>query len=167
MVLHARRRRGRGRSVVFSVRHSALDPGARTGRRRVPPRIRQRRLRRGQHVFAQRLDHIPPEVLAKNFGVQASAFANVPNPRQLYIFPAPVPGPLASDKIGGATEAPRRFSHRMMAQPPIKTKSGTVRITDSKVFPASTTIAAALVEVEPGAMRELHLHPNTDEWQYY
>jgi oxalate decarboxylase len=35
------------------------------------------------------------------------------------------------------------------------------------VFPVSTTIAAALVEVAPGAMRELHWHPNTDEWQYY
>ena len=55
----------------------------------------------------------------------------------------------------------------MMAQTPITTKSGTVRITDSKVFPVSTTIAAALVEVAPGAMRELHWHPNTDEWQYY
>ena len=55
----------------------------------------------------------------------------------------------------------------MMAQTPIRTKSGTVRITDSKVFPVSKTIAAALVEVEPGAMRELHWHPNTDEWQYY
>ncbi len=31
----------------------------------------------------------------------------------------------------------------------------------------ATTIAAALVEVEPGAMRELHWHPNADEWQYY
>jgi oxalate decarboxylase len=55
----------------------------------------------------------------------------------------------------------------MMAQTPIRTQSGTVRITDSKVFPVSTTIAAALVEVAPGAMRELHWHPNTDEWQYY
>jgi oxalate decarboxylase len=55
----------------------------------------------------------------------------------------------------------------MMAQTPITTKSGTVRITDTKVFPASRTIAAALVEVEPGGMRELHWHPNTDEWQYY
>jgi oxalate decarboxylase len=55
----------------------------------------------------------------------------------------------------------------MMAQDPIRTKSGTVRITDSTVFAASTTIAAALVEVEPGGMRELHWHPNTDEWQYY
>jgi oxalate decarboxylase len=55
----------------------------------------------------------------------------------------------------------------MMAQTPITTPGGTVRITDSTVFPASTTIAAALVEINPGGMRELHWHPNTDEWQYY
>jgi oxalate decarboxylase len=42
-----------------------------------------------------------------------------------------------------------------------------VRITDSSIFPASKGIAAALVEVEPGGLRELHWHPNTDEWQYY
>ena len=113
------------------------------------------------------IKHVPPDVLAKNFGVPASAFANTPDPGQLYIFPAAVPGPLASDKIAGATEVPQAFSHRMMAQPPIKTKSGSVRITDSKNFPSSKTIAAALVEVEPGGMRELHWHPNTDEWQYY
>ena len=111
--------------------------------------------------------HTPPEVLAKNFGVPASAFANVPDPSELYIFPAPVPGPLSADKITGAVEAQQSFSHRMMAQTPIKMKYGTVRITDSKVFPVSKTIAAALVEVEPGGMRELHWHPNADEWQYY
>jgi oxalate decarboxylase len=111
--------------------------------------------------------HTPPDVLAKNFGVPASTFANVPDPSELYIFPAAVPGPLASDKFAGATEVPSTFSHRMTAQTPIKTKSGTVRITDTKVFPVSKTIAAALVEVEPGGMREMHWHPNTDEWQYY
>jgi len=42
-----------------------------------------------------------------------------------------------------------------------------VRIVDSSNFPAASTIAAALVEVEPGGLRELHWHPNTDEWQYY
>jgi len=55
----------------------------------------------------------------------------------------------------------------MTAQEPVRTKSGTVRITDSSVFPASKNIAAALVEVEPGGLLELHWHPNTDEWQYY
>jgi oxalate decarboxylase len=61
---------------------------------------------------------------------------------------------------------PQRFSHRMLAQTPIRTKSGTVRITDTRMFPVSKT-AAALVEVEPGGLREMHWHPNTDEWQYY
>jgi len=111
--------------------------------------------------------HTPNEVLGKNFGVPASLFGHTPDPGELYIFPAPVPGPLSTDKTIGSAAVPKSFSHRMMAQQPIKTKSGTVRITDSNVFPASTTIAAALVEVEPGGMRELHWHPNTDEWQYW
>jgi oxalate decarboxylase len=42
-----------------------------------------------------------------------------------------------------------------------------VQITDTSVFPASKTISAALVEIEPGGMREMHWHPNTNEWQYY
>jgi oxalate decarboxylase len=111
--------------------------------------------------------HVPTEVLAKNFGVDASFFGHTPGPEELYIFPAPVPGPLASDRIAGATSVPRSFSHRLSAQQPIKTKGGSVRISDSSTFPVSTTIAAALVEVDPGGMRELHWHPNTDEWQYY
>jgi len=28
-------------------------------------------------------------------------------------------------------------------------------------------VAAALVTVKPGSMRELHWHPNADKWQYY
>ena len=111
--------------------------------------------------------HVPAEVLGKNFGAPANLFGHTPDPRDLYIFKAAVPGPLGPDKLLGAEPAPQSFSHRMMAQDPIRTKSGTVRITDSSVFPASKNIAAALVEVEPGGMRELHWHPNTDEWQYY
>jgi oxalate decarboxylase len=111
--------------------------------------------------------HVPNEVLGKNFGVPSTLFGHTPDPSSLYIFSAPVPGPLGPDKLMGAPPVPQSFSHRMMAQEPIRTKSGTVRITDSSIFPVSKTIAAALVEVEPGGMRELHWHPNTDEWQYY
>jgi oxalate decarboxylase len=112
---------------------------------------------------------IPSDVLAKNFGVPASNFADLPNPEKLYIFKADKPGPLANDRMAGVAQVPAAatFTHRMMAQDPVRTKSGTVRITDSTVFKASTTIAAALVEVSPGGMRELHWHSNTNEWQYY
>jgi len=111
--------------------------------------------------------HTPPDILAKNFGVPVESFADLPEPEKLYIFAAAAPGPLGPDKLRGAEPVPQTFSHKMLAQEPIRTKGGTVRITDSKNFPASKTIAAALVEVEPGAMRELHWHPNADEWQYY
>ncbi len=42
-----------------------------------------------------------------------------------------------------------------------------MRIADSRNFTASTTIAAALVTLHPGALRELHWHPHADEWQYW
>jgi oxalate decarboxylase len=110
--------------------------------------------------------HTPPEVLSKNFGLPASMFGHTPDPSQRYIFPAPLPGALSADEAGGSP-VPESFSYHLMAQEPIKTKAGTVRIVDSNTFKASKTIAAALVEVEPGGMRELHWHPNTNEWQYY
>ncbi len=111
--------------------------------------------------------HVPSDVLAKNFGVPASNFGHTPDPKDLYIFKAPIPGPMPADRLMGAAGVPDSFSHRMMAQQPLKTRSGTVRITDTSNFPVSKTIAAALVEIEPGGLRELHWHPNTDEWQYY
>jgi oxalate decarboxylase len=110
--------------------------------------------------------HTPKVVLAKNFGVPESAFARIPE-KDLWIFQADVPGPLAADRITGTGPMPNKLSHRMLAQEPIRSSGGTVRITDSSVFPASKTIAAALVEVEPGGMREMHWHPNADEWQFY
>jgi oxalate decarboxylase len=85
-----------------------------------------------------------------------------------YVFAGKVPGPLDEDAVDSPAGAvPQTFSHRMLAQEPIKVAGGQVRITDSSNFPVSKTIAAALVEVEPGGMRELHWHPNADEWQYY
>ena len=110
---------------------------------------------------------IPQEVLGKNFGVSGDNFAHLPDPSQRYIFKSEVPGPLGPDKLMGAKPVPQTFKHRLMAQEPIRTKGGTVRIADSSVFKVSKTVAAALVEVEPDGVRELHWHPNADEWQYY
>src|SRR6266478_8063671 len=113
--------------------------------------------------------HTPRDVLAKNFGVPEAAFANIPIDveHERYIFAGKVPGPMSADVVqSGAGIVPQTFSHHMMAQEPIKAAGGWVRITDSTNFPAASTIAAALVNVEPGAMREIHWHHN-DEWQYY
>jgi oxalate decarboxylase len=42
-----------------------------------------------------------------------------------------------------------------------------VRVVDSRNFPVSKHIAAALVTVKPGGIREMHWHRNASEWQYY
>lgn len=111
--------------------------------------------------------HTPKDVLSANFGVPTSAFAHIPT-EQRYIFQANVPGPLESQQVADPYgTVPQIFSHRLLAQEPIVTPGGTVRIVDSTNFPVSTQIAAALVEIKPGGMREMHWHPNNDEWQYY
>ncbi|MGH2796836.1 MAG: oxalate decarboxylase family bicupin [Solirubrobacterales bacterium] len=112
----------------------------------------------------------PPEVLAKNFGVSQSAFEHLPTDvdHTRYMFAGEVPPPLAEDRVGSpAGRVPQSFSHRMLAQEPTRSAGGQVRVTDSSNFPVSERIASSLVEVEPGGMRELHWHPNADEWQYY
>lgn len=112
--------------------------------------------------------HTPREVLAKNFGVPGSAFSNLPTDvdHTRYIFAGKVPGRL-TPVPSPAGAVPVKYSHRLLAQQPIKVSGGQVRIADSSNFPAATTIAAALVEIEPGGLRELHWHPTNDEWQYY
>src|SRR4030088_825356 len=57
--------------------------------------------------------HVPSDVLSKNFGVPASAFAHLRSPDELYIFPAPIPGALATDRIQGANAVKQSLSYRM------------------------------------------------------
>ncbi|MDF2644287.1 MAG: oxalate decarboxylase [Paenibacillus sp.] len=111
--------------------------------------------------------HTPKDVLSANFGVPMSALNDIPS-GQVYIYQDKIPGPLESERVQSPYGTiPLSFKHQLLAQTPIKTPGGSVRIVDSFNFPISKAIAAALVEIEPGAMRELHWHPNNDEWQYY
>lgn len=113
--------------------------------------------------------HTPRPVLAKNFGVPESTFDPIPK-QELYIFPAPMPNSLEADKRAAITqgEVPEPFDFRLLDMQPVKSNaSGEVRIADSKSFKVSKTIAAALVTLRPGGLRELHWHPRADEWQYY
>jgi oxalate decarboxylase len=115
-------------------------------------------------------NHTPREVLAKNFGVPESAFENLPTDigHTRYMFAADVPPAMGDDAPPyPASQPPQSFTWHMHAQEPTKTPGGQMRVTDSRNFTVSERIAAALVEIEPGGMRELHWHPNSDEWQYY
>jgi oxalate decarboxylase len=115
-------------------------------------------------------NHTPMEVLAKNLGVSESALRGIPKDpdHERYMFSGEVPPPLAQDAVRGpAGKTDMSMTYRLHQQEPIEVPGGRVRIVDSSNFPASNTIAAALVELDQGAMRELHWHPTNDEWQYY
>lgn len=125
----------------------------------------------GTFLLSEWIAHTPTEVLTKNFGLDKAALAKLPTDA-LYIFPADVPtNTVEQDKaeIGGEKVAsPYQYTFKMRSMPPTKrTAGGEVRVVDSRNFPTSKHIAAALVIVKPGAMRELHWHPNNSEWQFY
>jgi oxalate decarboxylase len=115
------------------------------------------------------LHHTPTEVLAKNFGTPESTFSNVP-PREKFIFASDLPGSLAEAKKQvheTSGPVPNSFAFFTGKMKPTKvTAGGSVKIVDRNNFPV-TDIAAAIVTVKPGGLRELHWHPNADEWQYY
>lgn len=113
--------------------------------------------------------HTPPEVLAKNFDVPEETFAKIPR-RELFIFERELPRPLDEEKReveAGTGPVPHSYDFRPSQIKPIRaTRGGEVRVIDRRIWPA-TNIASAIVRLKPGGLRELHWHPNEDEWQYY
>jgi oxalate decarboxylase len=121
-------------------------------------------------LLSDSMTHLPREVLAKNLGVGAPALKNLPK-QELFIFQTAVPGGLETDQkaaAGALGKSSSDFAFRTLEMPLTKrTKGGEVRIVDSSTFKASTNVAMAMVTLRPGGLRELHWHPNADEWQYY
>ena len=115
------------------------------------------------------LAHTPKEILAKNFDVPVSTFDNIPK-KELFIFQRELPRSLAEEQRQtqeGTGAVPDSFAFAASEMTPTKvSKGGSVKIIDSNNFKASN-IAAAIVTLKPGGLRELHWHPNEDEWQYY
>ncbi|OSP53807.1 cupin domain-containing protein [Pseudoruegeria sp. SK021] len=110
--------------------------------------------------------HMPREVLAKNFGVDESAFDGIPASEK-YIFRLPVPGPIEEARAElGAASMTSEYVFRGADVAETKWNGGATKIIDSKTFKA-TPMAFLMIELEPGGMREIHWHPDADEIQYY
>lgn len=104
--------------------------------------------------------HTPRDILAKNFGVDPSVFDNSPSK-----FPYILNGTVSEDlkkAPEGTLKGNSSYVFHTYDHPsePVPGQGGTFRKIDSRNFPISTTIAAAIVELEPKGLRELHWHPN-------
>ena len=121
-------------------------------------------------LLSDTMSHTPRRVLSKNFALSQDAFRSLPG-HELFIFQSDVPGSLEADRkaaAGSLGESPQNFAFRTAEMPVTKrTRGGEVRIVDSSTFKVSTTAAMAMVTVHPGGLREVHWHPNADEWQYF
>ena len=121
-------------------------------------------------LLSEWVAHTPREVLSKNFNLNKTALAKLPTD-ELYIFPADLPRSLEQDRaaVGGQkVQSPIQYTFKMGSMvPTIRTAGGEARVVDSRNFPAAKNIAAALLTIKPGGIRELHWHPNASEWQYY
>lgn len=111
------------------------------------------------------LAHTPTSVVAENFRLPPEMFKALPE-KEKYIFQGSLPGPISKEKPAAFKKSKLNFTHKMLAQEPKNSTGGLVRITDSTVFPISKTVAAAHLDIAPGALREMHWHPNADEWSY-
>lgn len=103
------------------------------------------------------LIHTPKSILAKNFGVDESVFNTLPKSDPYILPPTNISTADVSDP-SGETDFIYRLSK--ITPPTVPGGGGTLSIIDSRVFPIATTIAAAVVRLEPGGLRELHWHPN-------
>lgn len=112
------------------------------------------------------------EVLSKNFGgLPLSAWDNIP-PGELFIFPGTkAPTDISAQNIvGSAGLVPTAQSytyHASLASPNHVTTGGSVTVIDPLVFPIASKFSAAIVTIKPGAIREIHWHTTSDEWNFF
>ncbi|KAI9652369.1 MAG: hypothetical protein M1831_006847 [Alyxoria varia] len=113
------------------------------------------------------ITHTPKDILAKNFGVDESVFDTVPE-KDPYIGKATVGSPDVESPYGKLEGNSSYVYHASRVKtPPAPGGGGTLQIVDSTNFPIATTIASAIVTLEPKGLRELHWHPNAEEWLYF
>ncbi|KAL5090188.1 hypothetical protein Trisim1_004708 [Trichoderma cf. simile WF8] len=124
----------------------------------------------GTFLISEMFARTPRSVLSKNFRAPVDAFKNLPD-NQLYIFNGtPQPKDISKQNItgpNGVLTGPAGYTYHWSQQKAFETPGGSVKILDPTTFPIASTFSAALVTVQPGAMRELHWHTSSDEWDYF
>lgn len=59
------------------------------------------------------------------------------------------------------------YTFHWSKQEPYTVSGGSVKILDPRSFPTANFFSVALVTISPGALREIHWHPSSDEWSFF
>jgi len=109
----------------------------------------------------------PANVLSQDLSLPLDVVAALPK-KEVYIVQGEVP-PADPPAALNPNLEPSQLRHkfRLGAAPLQSFAGGTERLVSQQQFPISSTITGVLLTLRPGGLRELHWHPNADEWQYY
>lgn len=112
------------------------------------------------------MGHTAPDLLARDLS-SGDILKKIPQ-KELYIGVGHVihdPHPANMDSRIPESESYHKF--RMETDGVLqKFQGGYTKLVSSREFPIQTTLTALRMHIEPGAIREMHWHPNADEWQY-
>jgi len=111
--------------------------------------------------------HASPSVVARSLGLTPDTVAKLPT-KEAYIVPGTIPAQLPERYLADdlqQIQTPHKF--RLGQAPKEIHSGGWIRRASQKEFPINATLTSVLQYLEPGAIREMHWHPNADEWQYY
>jgi oxalate decarboxylase len=113
------------------------------------------------------LSLVDPQMLAQNLGVAASTFAGFPKGETYIMQGRVIPLDSVAAREINDNVGPNTHRYRLMAQRPVREfPGGTVHLASAREFPMSSTMTGGIMRLKPGALRELHWHPNANEWQY-
>lgn len=107
------------------------------------------------------LAQTPREVVEKTLGVSENDLKALPI-EEVYIVNCSTSG---SDKELDSPPLTHKYS-LLPEKPSIEREGGKLWIVSSEEFPISTTMTGGIMTLRSGAIRELHWHPNADEWVY-
>ncbi|MFF2014697.1 cupin domain-containing protein [Paenibacillus sp. NPDC058177] len=123
-----------------------------------------------EHTFSitDFLTQTPDNIVAQNLGITEERAAQLPH-GESYFVKGPVPNDSSSDgTYRRNSELTSTHRYPLSAKQPRRAPGGgTQRTVTVEDFPISSTMSGSLIELQPGALREMHWHPNADEWQYY
>jgi oxalate decarboxylase len=109
----------------------------------------------------------PANVLAQDLSLSAETIARLPK-EEVYIVQGEVPPPTPPPAMNPSLQPSQlRHKFRFAGAPTVTFAGGTEQLASQTQFPISSTITGVLLTLKPGGLRELHWHPNADEWQYY
>lgn len=112
----------------------------------------------------------PISVWSKDLRADVKEFEDLPAGERFIFNGTAAPADISKQNItssAGSLWGDGAYTYHWSQQEAFQTEGGSVKILDPETFPVAEMFSAALVVLQPGAMREIHWHTQSDEWSFF